>query len=80
LKHQNWTYVSVVYSKEVYGLNGYKNFKKQAGAAGVCIATSISIQNQGSLDETPTVELLMTPSKFAFVLHSFPLANILYKS
>ena len=51
LKHQNWTYVSVVYSKEVYGLNGYKNFKKQAGAAGVCIATSISIQNQGSLDE-----------------------------
>lgn len=51
LKHNNWTYVTVIYSKEVYGKSGYENFKSQAGKNGICIAVSLPVQVLGSSDD-----------------------------
>ncbi|XP_052073189.1 uncharacterized protein LOC127711239 isoform X2 [Mytilus californianus] len=51
LQYNNWTYVTVIYSKEVYGKSGYENFKSQAGKNGICITVSLPVPVQGSSDD-----------------------------
>lgn len=52
LSQNNWTYISVVYSRDVYGRTGFSNFKLQAGKIGICIALSVTTPSENSKDQT----------------------------
>lgn len=43
LRLRNWTYVSVVYSRETYGVSGADELEKQTKLNGVCIGQSLGI-------------------------------------
>lgn len=43
LRLRNWTYVSVVYSRETYGVSGANELEKQTRLNGVCIGISVGI-------------------------------------
>ena len=55
LKQNNWTYVSVVYSRESYGISAVDVLEKQSNQNGVCVGLSVPISYPTNSEEAKVV-------------------------
>ncbi|XP_060080414.1 uncharacterized protein LOC132559805 [Ylistrum balloti] len=55
LASNDWTYVSVVYSMESYGISGLEQLQRNARSRGVCATNAVGISVPGSMEEAKAV-------------------------
>ncbi|XP_069135753.1 LOW QUALITY PROTEIN: uncharacterized protein [Argopecten irradians] len=68
LAFNDWTYVSVVYSKEPYGISGLEQLQRNTRSQGVCVSTAIGIDPYPSTEEAQAVVQELTTNAGANVV------------
>ncbi|XP_033749036.1 uncharacterized protein LOC117333723 [Pecten maximus] len=64
----DWTYVSVVYTKETYGISGFEQLQRNTRSQGVCVTNAIGIPTRPSMEEAKAAVQQLTTNAGANVV------------
>ncbi|OWF48090.1 uncharacterized protein LOC110453540 [Mizuhopecten yessoensis] len=68
LAQNDWTYVSVVYTKEPYGISGLEQLQKNTRTNGVCVSNSVGIDVSASMEDAKAAVQELTTNAGANVV------------